>query len=764
MSAMLDIIINFGDKTHEASALAYHAFANWPSYWHVVFVSILLLFAFVCWKWRFVKRLNFMVLNIAAIGVFLFGGSVYTVGALQTDGSSVWDAIYTVPSAIISSLGMFVYQDDISELSENAKNDNFFMAMYSLAHFLAALITSFVLIRLIGMRLFYWIEITCRSIFGCKRRDIYVFWSINPRSVTLAESIKQSCQGSWIVFVNTIEADDEEREVSVHTLFDVIKIKKEADNRICNMKAMMVNCHERLTSHCTEDADFFSLLRQMRLTGLARLLRRRASNIHLFFLSNDMDNNISNMEALVNVRMPNERSQKVHLYCHARHSAKTRWAEIKDVCNYGQNPHIHIVDSSYLSVFCLKENVEHHPINFVGIDNETATVTTPFHSMIIGFGETGEEAFKFLYEFGAFVDREGNKTEFRCTIVDQKISELEGLIYAKAPAMKEEADEGTLAFKECSINSVEYWHLVEKEVKNGLNYLVIAIADEELAIDTAANICTLATQWRDDNSPKLSVYVRSYNPDNYGRLKSVADVLNGKIGGIRLEIFGRTEDIFRYDVIVENKYVQQAMRYDYVYDCVANGNAVGQMNKETLESQWASLHQFTDPQKMKEKYKYQDKEGKDIWNVEEIERKRDQNICNALHAATKWKLLTAYPDHDSEYWRKKELTRETKVDKDGKTLWTPIYNNGTLSDHDKTVLMNVARCEHERWIAASRVQGQKRAEEKSVRYKRHTDLVPWTDLRPHDEIEKLRTQGYDSAVVDTTIQLFTTMTDISPQR
>lgn len=762
MAPQDSMICNYCETGKDTTTL-YHVFCHWSDDTLLVAGVIFLLFALICWKWRLVKEIHLALLKWSALVTFILGASVYTVGALQTDCVSIWDAIYTVPSAIISSLGMFFYQDDISELAEGVKEDSFFMAMYSLAHFLAALITSLVLIRLIGMRLFYWMEMSFQSYWG-KKKDLYVFWGINPQGVMLAESIKsKGSQSNRIVFVNTVETEKAENEVSIHTLFDIIKIREDANERICNINAMVVNCHENLR-YSKQENDLYILIKEkVRLSSLARMMKNKSDNIHIFFLSNNSDNNINNMEALADVNLHG--GKKLHLYCHARHSAKTRWAEIKNICTYSDisKPRIHIVDSSYLSVFSLKEDVANHPINFVDIDKETGTVLSPFRSMIIGFGETGEEAFKFLYEFGAFVNKNGNKTKFHCTIIDKKASELEGLFYAKAPSMKERTDDETkereLLFTEYSIDSKAYWKILEKEVRAGLNYIIISIDNEELAIDTATNICTLATRWRNDPSPKLSVYVRSYNADSYDRLVSIATVLNDKIGGVRLEIFGHMKNIFSYDSIVENKYIKEAKSYNYAYDCVSQGKEV-KKNEKAEGERWKKLHKLKRAEKI---YDNSNSMGQDIWSIEEVERKRDQNISNALHAATKWRILTKYVDENTEkgkaYWKQKKLSRE-KFEAKGETVWTPYYITGgsqasSLSHKDIRVLINVARCEHERWIAASRLQGLCFSENKSIRYKKHTDMVSWENIRPNNDIERNRTQGYDCAVVDTTIQLYT---------
>lgn len=241
---MNDSVCNFCGCSQQPEPI-YHAFKHWPQEWYAVLLVIIVVFCLICYNWRWTKRvITFKVLGWFALAVFSLGFMVYTVGSVQTGGVSIWDAVYTVPSAIISSLGMFVYQDDISELSSDILKDSFFMAMYSIAHFLAASITSFFLIRLIGMRLFYLLDLFFLSLRD-KRTSLYVFWGINPQSVTLAESVYAKKE-SRIVFVNTVEQETEnDRDVSIRSLFDIIKVRDEAHERICNINADIVNCHAK---------------------------------------------------------------------------------------------------------------------------------------------------------------------------------------------------------------------------------------------------------------------------------------------------------------------------------------------------------------------------------------------------------------------------------------------------------------------------------------------------------------------------------------
>lgn len=122
------------------------------------------------------------------------------------------------------------------------KENECLMAAYSLVHLSAAVVTSIVIIRLVGMRVFYWIEVWKESWMG-KREDLFLFWGINRQSVVLAESIKRG----RIVFVNKSSHDMDDFEVDVHGILDIIKIRQEAEDRLCAIKAMVVNCKDELS-------------------------------------------------------------------------------------------------------------------------------------------------------------------------------------------------------------------------------------------------------------------------------------------------------------------------------------------------------------------------------------------------------------------------------------------------------------------------------------------------------------------------------------
>ena len=92
--------------------------------------------------------------------------------------------------------------------------------------------------------------------------------------------------------------------------------------------------------------------------------------------------------------------KRPEIFVHARRSANN---EIFDhYSQYDEESHrmkIKIVDSAYLSVATLKQDERTLPVNCIKIDQSTGLVDSPFTALIVGFGATGQEAFKFLYEY-----------------------------------------------------------------------------------------------------------------------------------------------------------------------------------------------------------------------------------------------------------------------------------------------------------------------------------------------------------------------------
>lgn len=150
--------------------------------------------------------------------------------------------------------------------------------------------------------------------------------------------------------------------------------------------------------------------------GLKNLRRciHKSDKTQFFFLSDYEHKNVEAVYALKKLITGYDRDISA-IYCHARENRINR--SIFD--NFGAENKIYLIDSSMLAVQQIKNSSDSQPVNFVEYDNVTGTVSSVFTSMIIGFGETGRDVFRFLYEFSSFVKKTRKDDDGKDDIIEQ---------------------------------------------------------------------------------------------------------------------------------------------------------------------------------------------------------------------------------------------------------------------------------------------------------------------------------------------------------
>lgn len=176
-----------------------------------------------------------------------------------------------------------------------------------------------------------------------------------------------------------------------------------------------------------------------------------------------------------------------YCYCHARKSQDNT-----SMLNDGKLAFmVHIIDTSNLAVQNLKREKDYHPINFVEKDLNAGTVKSDFTGMVIGFGETGRDAFRFLYEFSSFTkEHQGNPSAKKIHIIDKDIDELKADFLTEAPALRNKSEIDW--WNGQSTHSAVFWDKL-KTIIQDLNYIVISIKDDEEAVGIATSILSMHT-------------------------------------------------------------------------------------------------------------------------------------------------------------------------------------------------------------------------------------------------------------------------------
>lgn len=696
-------------------------FAIASKYWLVTTLVILVLAIiyelcvrgrFRDFLWRFIDRWGLKSLFVIS---WSLGFIVYCVGGYDK-GFGILSVAFM---SIIHATEMFVGGSDISAVHEAQHGNAFYMFMFGLSHFLALFCSLLFIIRQIGYFFISKFNAWLTSIFGFKKQNTFVLWGINNASLIMAENILAESKkdsdkvGTFrIIFVRTQDDSNRDSEgFNPANIFDKVKMRRQEYRRLRALNCIVVSGSQRLSMlNVNNKSDV--LKKELGLYSLCSIIKRKSITTHFFMIGNDADANLTAALNLTLDKTIKDKKNRVHVYCHSRKSAKTRSLEYYGLTHREENTEVHIIDTSHLSASQLKMNVKCHPVQHVSI-NKDATIDTPFNSMIVGFGETGLEALRFLYEFGAFVGSNKKKSPFHCSVFDSQMEERKGLFEAQTPFI-ETCNE--IHFYNHAINTPEYWGIIKQNLIEDLNYIVVCPGNDQLALEVTSDLCALAIRHRVEASPrKLTICIRSYKAENVARLQNFCDDINEKykVYGIELLPFGEIDKLFTYDLIVDDCLLKQAKQYNYNY------SEDPDKNNKTIDQVW------------KEELGCKDCNAYCIDEIEEIERKREQNFCNALHGKTKLYIVD-------------ECTKRRDIPED--------------------IRENIARLEHERWMACMHINGWQRLEHpidkedgtKKTRLttrKLHTDLCPWEEVRKWNKNDQQKTQRYDYKVLDTTLEL-----------
>lgn len=760
--------------------------------------------------WRFVERHLYVFFG----AVWFFGFVVYSVGmyiiskdaseCISNDATEWWKLIGVAPMAVVHAFGMFVLESDVSAVHEEFHNSLLYMTCFSCVHFAAAFVSMVFVIKHFGYNMIASIQLWFTSHLWIKKEKLFVFWGMNEPSFNLAKDIKKNATGTFrIIFVKTADDDENTSErTGLERLFNFLSMKNKELGNYKELGCLTTNAFNRLSKCDLTEAERSNCTKVLKdklgLKSLVKLFSKTTSELHIFMLGEDEESNIeasANLccDADIKAFSTNNKNgsclKKVTIYCHARYDSINRVVEDS---NSTGNVEVRIVDSSHDSISELKSNIEHHPINFVEIDTKdnVGTVKSDFNCMVVGFGETGQDATRFLYEFGAFVSHDSSKEDdvleskdcvakvsrsgFYCSVIDHKMYQIKGRILSSTPVFK---NNDNFSFCNCDINSSHFYEVLERVYKD-LNYVVVALGDDELNITVAVRILNYVRRQRQELS-KFRIFVRCHSTIHEQHLRAIADHYNevnsdqNKNKDKHITIFGTLNAIYTYKQIVENDYECEGKVYNHMY-CEASGN-------KGKKDVWKSRHTHFLSLKSLDGYS-------------ELRRKECQDIANAYHSLTKMyiikkvvdsnlddtQMLNACLNGDSScipiFCRK--VSRGQKVE--GLITAMAETTKTSFSELEQLLFRNLARLEHIRWNASHESLGYrhysaipdidglvlKDERHKCIeKYRVHNCIIGWEDLdaesneaswdnpEMNDGKEYPDYKLYDFIVITTTLKL-----------
>ena len=582
--------------------------------------------------------------------------------------------------------------------------------------YVAAIITTsyligmFVLRRLSSHR---WLKRQKKSV----KDEVFIFFGVNVFARNLIRDLRERHADALILAVDYITDKEKAMDVSLpERIRDVFTNKRDGkpEGATILLKA----------KRSVADADPADLCGSFGLRHLQPYLDCCKAKIYL--LLENQEDNLSALNNLLEAKVSCSR-----IYCHVRRDELN--SEIEETfrnihLNVGSEekcviPEVTFIDSSFLAVRSMLRPCNNDfsllPVNYVRIASDkkgqnSGYVESGFKAMILGFGETGQEALSFLYEHGAFVGKDKNKAPFECHVYDNNMSSILGCYSVSHPGMNQA--EAGICFHNAEIGSEDFWKSFETNLTD-TNYIVVCAGSDQNNLSIIKNI--ILHLGHKDTVDMFRIMVKQSNPD--GVMRKTLAFMSAKEHNC-IQPFGMVEDIWREDVVSDDRLTEMAKEFRFNY-ALAN-NKDGRAPEE-IYSEW-------------------DKRDEIICAVDtprEIRlnemRKRAQDYANCLHFPTKIMLM------------KGPLLDNAKNVAEA----IPGVFDGELFAGDESVAQIIeymAIGEHLRWEASHVAMGYKRGKEgESTDAEKmvHEYIRDFTKLAP-------AIQHYDWLVIRTTLELY----------
>ena len=151
----------------------------------------------------FFKFFSNNLLVISSI-VWLLGVIVYIVGFFRHGLSLSW--LTVIPRAVLASFKMFAVTNELARVEPKLHENTIYMIVFSLTHFVAALVTFIFIFRLLGYKMRSAIKLKWHCWTSAKDKTVHLFWGVNDASFALAKDLKGN--GDTIIMIDIDRKSD----------------------------------------------------------------------------------------------------------------------------------------------------------------------------------------------------------------------------------------------------------------------------------------------------------------------------------------------------------------------------------------------------------------------------------------------------------------------------------------------------------------------------------------------------------------------------
>ncbi len=720
-------------------------------------------------------------LKIGVLVTFIAGIAVYAVILSNISNEESWLTIALM--SVFSSAEMFLgstrmfdngFQDFLFVSGGNYSSELSNICLVCLtAVYTAALLSSGYLIfnfffKYLSSSL--WLKINKPK----QGHQVHVFFGYNQNAKLLIKDLHSTHPEDEVIVIDYPGDEDSDLDSSVWKKL-IHFLSQRAVNEIDG--AIVLKSKTSLAE--ADSSDIYSSL------GL-KLNNWLTSNSTVYIISDNEQNNRLELRVLLQAMADNNYMADCRrIYCHG-HKTKL---DIETGIGYFHEetqeknrlfPELIFQDTAKLSIRSLikdsgKDGVSRKsalPVDYVSVardenNQKLGYVTSEFNAVIIGLGQTGLEALKFLYEFSALPDSNGNIIPFSCTVFDMNLKNRKKDFYDELAWTK--TIKG-IDFFPYEVNTEEFWEEFESRIGN-TNYIFVCLGDDKLNLSVTNSILNDHLKGR-NTSDRFVIMVRQFLLDDYA-MKTIGSI-NERNNGCVVP-FGSYSEMWRYDVLCDESMRNEAIDFFVSYNIASTypnafitiekplhikssenwGDYLNKADnniKKRIEADWISfLGNLTDAERSELEKQWRS-ELVEKWIAREKTirtgtlakrtkgiRQRTQDISNVLHMSTKLALLPETIIQDAK--AVSSLIPGRYIDK--------LYEG---DENISKIICSLAICEHLRWNASHRMLGYKLGIRTNDADKTHEFLKDYHDLP--DEIKH-----YDWLVVKTTLKLLSEKTD-----
>ena len=346
------------------------------------------------------------------------------------------------------------------------------------------------------------------------KKKKHVFIAVSPYSKQLASSLLKEKKKSHILFVNLAPSFQKETE---H------RLRQELGSSI-----PVLGGHAPLL----EDARTFA--GALGLKGLAPWLSQKHTNLYLFSKNPEENAQLLSLST-------DDPSIKAKIFYYS--SDPNGYDSL--VASTGAR--IRMLNPHEMSFTQLKlEQPRLMPVHFVqkAPGPHSGYVRQGLHALVAGFGNIGQEAVRFLYEYGSFVGEDFLRAPMSIDIYDATLPVKLGAFWESAPMLKADT---ALHWHLEAAGSVTFWENFEKDPE--LRYLIVAVDEGRRNIQLGVSLLKAAARSGKDLSRML---ILVYDRQNTKKSRNILDSYNAAYcpeGAAVLHSFGDNRSIWNPDVI-----------------------------------------------------------------------------------------------------------------------------------------------------------------------------------------------------------------------